>query len=229
MALEAAYMVPHPPMIVPQVGRGSEKQVAETIRSYEAVAAEIAAIRPETVIVTSPHAVMYADWFHISPGKEARGDFGRFGAPEASFRETYDAELVQRICALAKEAGFPAGTEGEKDRRLDHGTMVPLYFIDQRYKDFRLVRTGLSGLSLTEHYAFGQIIQRAVEETGRKAVLVASGDLSHKLQEYGPYGFAKEGPEYDERIMDAAGRAGRCWPLTNISAKRLRSAATGPS
>ena len=207
MALEAAYMVPHPPMIVPQVGRGSEKQVAETIRSYEAVAAEIAAIRPETVIVTSPHAVMYADWFHISPGKEARGDFGRFGAPEASFRETYDAELVQRICALAKEAGFPAGTEGEKDRRLDHGTMVPLYFIKQRYKDFRLVRTGLSGLSLTEHYAFGQIIQRAVEETGRKAVLVASGDLSHKLQEYGPYGFAKEGPEYDERIMDAAGRA----------------------
>ena len=207
MALEAAYMVPHPPMIVPQVGRGSEKQVAETIRSYEAVAAEIAAIRPETVIVTSPHAVMYADWFHISPGKEARGDFGRFGAPEASFRETYDAELVQRICALAKEAGFPAGTEGEKDRRLDHGTMVPLYFIEQRYKDFRLVRTGLSGLSLTEHYAFGQIIQRAVEETGRKAVLVASGDLSHKLQEYGPYGFAKEGPEYDERIMDAAGRA----------------------
>ena len=207
MALEAAYMVPHPPMIVPQVGRGSEKQVAETIRSYEAVAAEIAAIRPETVIVTSPHAVMYADWFHISPGKEARGDFGRFGAPEASFRETYDAELVQRICALAKEAGFPAGTEGEKDRRLDHGTMVPLYFIEQRYKDFRLVRTGLSGLSLTEHYAFGQIIQRAVEETGRKVVLVASGDLSHKLQEYGPYGFAKEGPEYDERIMDAAGRA----------------------
>ncbi len=207
MALEAAYMVPHPPMIVPQVGRGSEKQVAETIRSYEAVAAEIAAIRPETVIVTSPHAVMYADWFHISPGKEARGDFGRFGAPEASFRETYDAELVQRICALAKEAGFPAGTEGEKDRRLDHGTMVPLYFIEQRYKDFRLVRTGLSGLSLAEHYAFGQIIQRAVEETGRKVVLVASGDLSHKLQEYGPYGFAKEGPEYDERIMDAAGRA----------------------
>ena len=207
MALEAAYMVPHPPMIVPQVGRGSEKQVAETIRSYEAVAAEIAAIRPETVIVTSPHAVMYADWFHISPGKEARGDFGRFGAPEASFRETYDAELVQRICALAKEAGFPAGTEGEKDRRLDHGTMVPLYFIEQQYKDFRLVRTGLSGLSLTEHYAFGQIIRRAVEETGRKAVLVASGDLSHKLQEYGPYGFAKEGPEYDERIMDAAGRA----------------------
>ena len=207
MPLAAAFMVPHPPMIVPQVGRGSEKQVERTVRAYEAVAEEIAAIRPETVIVTSPHAVLYGDYFHVSPGKEAAGDFGRFGAPEVSFRETYDTELVKRICALAKERDFPAGTLGEKDRRLDHGTMVPLYFIERKYRDFRLVRAGLSGLSLAEHYAFGQIILRAVEETGRRAVLVASGDLSHKLQTYGPYGFAKEGPEYDARIMDAAGRA----------------------
>ena len=207
MALLAAYMVPHPPMIVPRVGRGSEKQVEKTIRAYEAVADEIAALRPETVIVTSPHAVMYADWFHISPGKEASGDFGRFGAPEVSFREKYDTELVDTLCALAKKQGFPAGTAGEKDRRLDHGTMVPLYFIEQKYRDFRLVRIGLSGLSLADHYAFGQLLQKAVEETGRRAVLVASGDLSHKLQEYGPYGFAEEGPAYDARIMDVAGRA----------------------
>ena len=124
-------------MIVPQVGRGSEKQVQKTIRSYEAVAEEIAALRPETVIVTSPHAVLYADYFHISPGKEASGNFGRFGAPEVSFRESYDTELVKRLCALAKEADFPAGTLGEKDRKLDHGTMVPLYFIRQKYRDFK--------------------------------------------------------------------------------------------
>ena len=207
MPIAAAYMVPHPPMIVPQIGKGSENQVRKTIESYEAVAAEIAAIRPETIIITSPHAVMYADYFHISPGGSAEGDFGQFRAPDVRFRETYDAELVKAVCALAKEKGFPAGTLGERERRLDHGTMVPLYFIEQKYKDFRLVRIGLSGLSLTDHYAFGQMIRQAAEETGRKAVLVASGDLSHKLQSYGPYGFAKEGPEYDRAVMDAAARA----------------------
>ena len=207
MPIVAAYMVPHPPMIVPQVGRGSEKQVTKTIRAYEAVAAEIAVIRPETIIVTSPHAVLYADYFHISPGKEATGDFGSFRAPEVRFAEKYDTELVKAICALAKEKDFPAGTLGERDRHLDHGTMVPLYFIEQRYTGFQLVRIGLSGLSHAEHYEFGRIIRQAVEQTGRKAVLIASGDLSHKLQEYGPYGFAEEGPEYDRRIMDAAGRA----------------------
>ena len=207
MPIVAAYMVPHPPMIVPQVGRGSEKQITKTIRAYEAVAAGIAGIRPETIIVTSPHAVLYADYFHISPGEDATGDFGSFRAPEVRFAEKYDTELVKAICALAKEKDCPAGTLGERDRRLDHGTMVPLYFIEQQYTGFRLVRVGLSGLSHAEHYEFGQIIRQAVEQTGRKAVLIASGDLSHKLQEYGPYGFAEEGPEYDRRIMDAAGRA----------------------
>ena len=207
MPIVAAYMVPHPPMIIPQVGRGSEKQITKTIRAYEAVAAGIAGIRPETIIVTSPHAVLYADYFHISPGEDATGDFGSFRAPEVRFAEKYDTELVKAICALAKEKDFPAGTLGERDRCLDHGTMVPLYFIEQQYTGFRLVRVGLSGLSHAEHYEFGQIIRQAVEQTGRKAVLIASGDLSHKLQEYGPYGFAEEGPEYDRRIMDAAGRA----------------------
>lgn len=207
MPVIAAYMVPHPPMIVPQVGRGSEKQILKTIQAYETVAAEIAEIRPETIIVTSPHAVMYADYFHISPGKQATGDFGRFRAPEVSFRVRYDTELVKAVCGLAKEKDFPAGELGERDRQLDHGTMVPLYFVEQQYQDYQLIRIGLSGLSLAKHYEFGMILRQAVEQTGRRTVLIASGDLSHKLQTYGPYGFAPEGPEYDRRIMDTAGRA----------------------
>ena len=206
MPVLAAYMVPHPPMIIPQIGKGSEKQIAETVRAYQEAAAEIAELRPETMIISSPHAVIYGDYFHISPGKTAEGDFGQFRAPQVSFRETYDTELRDKICEIAEKKGFPAGTLGERDRRLDHGTMVPLYFAEQKYRDFRLIRIGLSGLSLADHYAFGQIIREAVEETGRRAVYIASGDLSHKLQEYGPYGFAPEGPEYDRRIMETCSR-----------------------
>jgi len=207
MAILAAFMVPHPPMIVPAVGRGSEKQIQKTIDAYEQVADEIAALAPETIIITSPHTVMYADYFHISPGKGAKGDFGRFRAAQVCFDEEYDRELVNELAGIARGQGFPAGVMGERDKRLDHGTMVPLYFIRRKYTGAKIVRIGLSGLPLSEHYRFGQMIREAVDKLGRKAVFVASGDLSHKLQDYGPYGFAEEGPQYDARIMDVCSRA----------------------
>ena len=206
MAIEAAFMVPHPPMIVPAVGRGSEKQIQKTIDSYNLVADEIARIKPDTIIISSPHQTMYYDYFHISPGKGASGDFGRFGAGEVSFNEEYDTELVGLIEAYSESADLGAGTKGEKSPELDHGTMVPLYFIRQKFDGFKIVRIGLSGLDLPTHYELGTIIKKAADSLGRKCVYVASGDLSHKLQDYGPYGFAPEGPEYDAKIMDVAGR-----------------------
>ncbi|MBO4724943.1 MAG: AmmeMemoRadiSam system protein A [Firmicutes bacterium] len=206
MPILAAFMVPHPPMIVPAVGRGSEAQVVETTKAYEKVAEEVAGIGPDTIIITSPHTVMYADYFHISPGSEAKGSFAHFGAPSVKFSEKYDEDMVKRICDLANAENLRAGTLGEKDPELDHGTMVPLWFIRNKYSGGKIVRIGLSGMPLTEHYRLGQIIAKAANDSGKKVVIIASGDLSHKLQDYGPYGFAKEGPEYDRRIMDVCGR-----------------------
>ena len=207
MPVLAAFMVPHPPMIVPEIGKGSEAQITETIRAYEQVADEVAALEPETSIITSPHAIMYADYFHISPGTRTSGSFQRFMAPQVKFSERYDEELVERISVLADREAFPAGTLGERDAALDHGTMVPLWFIRKKYTGGKIVRIGLSGLPLTDHYHLGQLIADAAEDLERRVVIIASGDLSHKLQTYGPYGYAPEGPEYDRRIMDTCGRA----------------------
>ena len=207
MGITAGFMVPHPPMIVPQVGRGGEKQVPETTAAYEKVAEEIARIAPDTIVISSPHTVMYSDYMHIAPGSGTTGSFAEFGAPEVAFEAEYDTDFVQLLCECAEKAGISAGNLGGRKRELDHGVMVPLYFILQKYAGFKLVRIGLSGLSLTEHYRLGMEIQRVAEALERNLVYVASGDLSHKLREYGPYGFDPAGPEYDKRIMDVMGRA----------------------
>ena len=203
MGIIAGFMVPHPPMIVPDIGRGSEAQIADTTAAYERVADEIAALAPDTIVITSPHSIMYSDYIHISPGRSAGGSFAGFRAPNVRFSEEYDAELVKEICRLADEEDFPAGTLGEREKDLDHGTMVPLWFIRNKYKGGKIVRTGLSGLPLIEHYRFGMMIREAAENTGRRVVIVASGDLSHKLQDYGPYGYVPEGPEYDGTAVRA--------------------------
>ena len=199
-------MLPHPPLIIPAVGKGEEQKIQKTIDAYHEAARQIAAHQPETIVLISPHQIMYADYFHISPGKNADGDFGQFRAPQEKMEVSYDTAFVDKLCALADAKALPAGTLGEREKKLDHGTMVPLYFVNQYWTDYQLVRIGLSGLSLTRHYELGQCIQETVNALNRKAVIIASGDLSHRLKEDDPYGYQEEGPVYDSRIMDVMGR-----------------------
>jgi len=201
MPIISAYIVPHPPLIVPGVGKGQEKSVQKTIDSYSEIAKKIGEISPQTIVVISPHSVLYSDYIHISPGGAAQGSLKRFGAPEV-YRANYDVDLVGEICRLCDALDFPAGTEGEKDASLDHGTLVPLYFINKYYTKYNLVRCSISGLSHREHYRFGMMISEAAKNLGRRCVVVASGDLSHKLGDSGPYGFAPEGPELDGKLTD---------------------------
>lgn len=207
MGIQAAIMVPHPPLIVPEVGKGEERKIQKTIDSYREAARRLSVHKPETIVLISPHQVMYSDYFHISPGKGAKGDFAQFRAGQVRMEVAYDTEFVEELCRLAEEENLPAGTMGEREKKLDHGTMVPLYYVNQYWKDYRLVRIGLSGLPLTEHYELGQCIKEAANRLGRSVVLIASGDLSHHLKKDGPYGFCAEGPAYDERIMKVMAQA----------------------
>lgn len=213
MSVVIAVAVPHPPLIVPGVGHGREREIQPTVDAYREVARRIAELQPDTIVVSSPHAAMYLDYLHISPGPGARGTFAQFGDPADGSRVTYDEELVTELCRLAREAGLPAGTSGEREPDLDWGVLVPLHFIQAAYEErraagretapYRVVRMGLSGLSPLEHYRMGQLVARAAERLGRRVAYVASGDLSHKLAEDGPYGFSPDGPVFDRLTCDA--------------------------
>jgi len=82
MSILGAVIVPHPPLIIPTVGRGREQEVQATIDAYRAAAKQAADWGPEVLIITSPHQIMYADYFHISPGKGASGDMSAFGTAQ---------------------------------------------------------------------------------------------------------------------------------------------------
>lgn len=214
MSVTAGFLVPHPPMIIPEIGEGREAAISSTIKSYRGVARQIEALRPDTIVILTPHSTVYSDYIHISPGDGAGGSLASFGFDQA-FQVRYDETLVRRIERLCGNAHLPAGTLGERDSSLDHGTLVPLYFIQQRLPDCPIVRVSPAGLSREEHYRFGTLLAKAVEELQRNAVVVASGDLSHRLTKDGPYGFAPEGPELDQaltRILNS-GRFGELFEL----------------
>lgn len=101
MSITAAFMLPHPPLIIPEIGKGSEGGIRRTIDAYHEAARRIGAAEPETIVLISPHQIMYTDYFHISPGKGAGGDFGRFRAGEVKTKVSYDTviPISWRNCA----------------------------------------------------------------------------------------------------------------------------------
>ena len=205
MPITGAFIMPHPPIILPQVGRGEEEKIRKTINSCEKIAEQIAEIRPETIVLASPHSLIYSDYFHISQGLRAKGNMRKFGVSEDKFQINveYDCDFASNLQEEAERHGIAAGMIGEQDPYLDHGTTVPLAFIHQRFPDYKLVLIGISGFSRTEHYKFGMCIAKVADILNKNVVFLASGDLSHKASHQSHYGFAVEGVMFDEQVTEA--------------------------
>lgn len=185
---------PHPPLLIPEIGRGSLDEVAATVRGMQDLARDVG--EPETVVVVSPHTPGYADVHLVKSAPHLTGDFGAFGCPEVSFSFENDIPFVDLLLALAGGDGGVALAPGDEDI-LDHGVLVPLSFLQPR----RIV--SLSVVSpYRPHRALGQLVRRCAEELGRDVLFLASGDLSHRLIPSAPAGYDPRGKVFDETVVD---------------------------
>jgi len=215
MPLSAVYAVPHPPLLIPDVGRGEELKIPDTYASMERVGREVADVAPDTIIVISPHAPHMNDRFVVSADKSLYGDMRRFRAPSVSLRKDIDIELATRIYTESLRKSVPVLLYKEDDMFVDHGALVPLYFIEKYYRDYKLILISLSGLSPDNHYKLGKCIANAASAAAGKVVLIASGDLSHRLTPDGPYGYTEEGPLFDRKVTGLL-REGHLDEIQNI-------------
>lgn len=206
----SGYIFPHPPVIVPEIGKGEETGARNTISAVEKAARHIKEDQPDTIIVTTPHGPVFQDYIFISLSGVLAGDFGRFGNSRVRLEFRNDTSLAESIIDNARYEGIYAGdVDGDTSRKyrihreLDHGALVPLYFVNREFKDFKLVHISIAGIPFEDLYRFGMCISKAVEETDKNVVFLASGDLSHRLSKNAPYGFSADGPKFDKFLVES--------------------------
>lgn len=199
----AGFALPHPPLIVPGVGRGQEQAIQPTIDAYREVARRISALSPDVLILSSPHAPLYRDGFYVAAAEHVAGTMAQFRAPQEAVQAAGDPSLARAVADAAARAGLAVGFDPSATYELDHASFIPLYFLKEALPRMRVVVVGLSGLTAADHRRFGCAVAEAVQSSGCRAVYLASGDLSHKLKADGPYGFAPEGPQLDAAIAHA--------------------------
>jgi AmmeMemoRadiSam system protein B len=192
-------IAPHPPIMVPEVGREAAAEVRGSIDAMRELTARIIACGAETIIIISPHAPLEARAFVAYYETELRGDFANFRAPQATVSAPLDTELLEAITSSAASHGYQLVPL--KGYELDHGTAVPLYFLLRNGWRGRVVALGYSFLSNEDHLRFGECIRRAVESSERAVAFVASGDLSHRLTPDAPAGHNPQAHLFDEQVV----------------------------
>ena len=194
-------IAPHPPIMVPEVGKDALGEVRSSVEAMAELTDRILASDAETVVLISPHAPLEADSFVAYQGPILQGEFSRFQAPEAQFQTLVDDELLEAITTSAAKEDFQLTKLAEMD--LDHGTAVPLYFLLANGWRGKVVALGYSFLSNQDHLRFGGCIKKAIDKLGRRTAFVASGDLSHRLKPRAPAGYNPDAHQFDEAVVEA--------------------------
>lgn len=205
------FLTPHPPIIVPDVGNGREQDAQATMHSMNTLAELLSDWQPETIVLISPHAPVFNDYvFFYQPHTgetHLKGALRQFGDPRERSWE-WDGDLQRHILdALAKrhiDAGpLESGAlhRFQLDESLDHGALVPLYYLSRTRHPFRLIVLASAGIDSQKLFELGTVIRESSETLQRRTLLVASGDLSHKVNSQSPYGSVPEGERFDHLLM----------------------------
>jgi MEMO1 family protein len=200
-ALVFSGIVPHPPIMVPEVGQESIADVRSSIDAMTEFTRRLVDSNAETVILISPHAPLELDSFVAYEGPEVQGDFTNFRAPNTRLTAPVDQELLDAIGRHASSSNY--AIDKIKNSKLDHGTAVPLYFLLKNGWRGKVVALGYSFLPIDDHLEFGSCIRKAVDHTGRSVAFVASGDLSHRLRPNAPAGYNPGAYLFDQQVVHA--------------------------
>lgn len=198
-------ITPHPPLLVPEVGGRRIEQVAETQRALREFSRRLVDARPQTVVVISPHSPLDPLVFTARSTAALAGDFREFSASAVRLTFPNDLDMVDAIKQAASLEGVEL-RELDRDYQLDHGALVPLYYLNEAGWRGPIVSLGFTLQSNEKHLAFGRAIAAAAKAINRPIALVASGDLSHRLVINGAYDYEPTAHLFDEQIVDAIAR-----------------------
>jgi len=194
MSIVAGCLAPHPPHLVYAENPPQNEPVAECgwegLRwGYERMRGDLAERDFDVLIVLSPHWQTYVGTHFL--GVERFRSLSVGPIFPTLFRFSYDlsvdVELAEAIEAEARGAGLVTRMMRNPDFRVDYGTIVSCHLSRPQW-DKPIVSisscrsTAYYSVEVMQEQAFelGRATRRAVEATGRKAVLLSSNSLSHR-------------------------------------------------
>ncbi|MFP4481259.1 MAG: AmmeMemoRadiSam system protein A [Thermovirgaceae bacterium] len=213
-------LMPHAPIIVPEVGGARNSDCRSSVLAMQQVAEETRPFIPSFLLVLDPHAP-FAGGCTVLSARKYTGSLADFGVRAVNVEVEGTGGEGER---LVKELGrmFPLELVERGTFNLDYGAVVPLSFLKKRWDRIPpMLLMNPIGLGYEEAWNFGKALSR-FESEGTWA-LVASGDLSHRLEPGAPGGFHPDGKKHDGALCEAIEK-GTPEPILELGEKTISAA-----
>lgn len=193
-------ITPHPPILIPEIGKDNLQFVRQTSTAMERLAEDMYATKPDTIVIISPHGPMLADAFTLNMSPTFDIQFKDFGDLSTKFTLNGDIQLIHHYKEIL-ESKMKVVLINQKE--LDHGVGVPLYFLTKgiEQKNVKIVPMSYSLLDYNTHYEYGKKLQEDMINDTKRIAIIASGDLSHRLTEDAPAGYSHWAKKFDDTLV----------------------------
>ncbi len=194
-----AALVPHPPILIPEIGKKNTERLKKTITSYKKLALKLKKSQATTIFIISPHGKILNDAMIINQNTEYLADFSEFGYLGAQEKWKGNMKLTQKIkstCEISNNLRLYTSDT------IDHGTSVPLLMLTKNISNLKIIPLSYSELNNQKHFEFGKIISKTLANSDEKIAILASGDLSHCLNKDAPAKYSPRGTKFDSKLKE---------------------------
>lgn len=205
----------HAPIVIPPIGRERASDCQASTRAMEQAARSLVDARPETIVVLSPHLSRHPSAFGCCVGEKLSGNFEGFGVLGLDLQFQNDLAALNSLKREAERQNL--SLQDVKGTGLDHGALVPLWFVHQAGFKGRVLVLGFPWhCSHAENQRFGACVAHTLAQLDRKWALLASGDMSHALKPGAPSGYHPQAHQFDEALIQALrqGDLGALWEIS---------------
>jgi len=199
----------HAPIVIPEIAGPRATQCSATTDAMRGAARRLREHQPDVLVLISPHAPRRPGSWGIVPDPELSGDFSRFGVPEVALRMPGAPRAARALAHSAGELGL--STWAASGQALDHGSLVPLHFVREAGYEGAVLVVSLPYPESQTEAVMGRAIALAAERRQERWAVLASGDMSHRLQPGAPAGYHPQATRFDARYVEliAAGQLER--------------------
>jgi len=193
-------ITPHPPILIPTIGKENLKQIKKTAEAMKLLEEELYASQPDVIIIISPHGAILPDAFSINLSPIYRTNLEEFGDFGTKKEFKNNLMLINRFREEAEDKSLPLVLISEEN--LDHGSSVPLFYLTKHLPNIAIIPIGYSLLDYKSHLDFGDSLKNEIFNSNKRIAVIASGDLSHRLTKEAPAGYSTQGKIFDQKLIE---------------------------